>query len=79
MCNCSKPITLSECQQIKEFVNDPLKRFFIYNISDTEGLRVALVPKGINPNVIAIQRGFINENGEPEFYAVQEHPCLKEL
>lgn len=79
MCNCSKPITLSECQQIKEFVNDPLKRFFIYNISDTEGLRVALVPKEINPNEIAIQRGFITENGEPEWYNVAEHICLNEL
>ena len=79
MCNCSKPITLSECQQIKEFVNDPLKRFFIYNISDTEGLRVALVPKEINPNEIAIQRGFIDQYGEPEWYNVSEHPCLNEL
>lgn len=78
MCNCSKPISQSECDRLKEFVNDPLKRFFIYHISDEKGLLVAYVPKGVNPNEIALERGFINQYGEPEWYHVSEHPCLND-
>ena len=76
MCNCSKSITLSECDQLKDFNNDPLKRFFIYHISDEKGLMVAYVPKGENPNQIALERGFINKENEVEFYSTREHPCL---
>lgn len=78
MCNCSKPISQSDCDRLKEFVNDPLKRFFIYHISDEKGLLVAYVPKGVNPNEIALERGFINQYGEPEWYHVSEHPCLND-
>ena len=78
MCNCSKPISQTDCQRLREFVNDPLKRFFIYHISDEKGLEVAYVPKGINPNQIALERGFVDENGEAQFYNVREHPCLND-
>ena len=69
---------MSECDVLKDFNNDPLKRFFIYHISDENGLMVAYVPKGVNPNEIALQRGFINQYGEPEWYHVSEHPCLND-
>lgn len=39
---------------------------------------VAYVPKGENPNDIARERGFFNENGELEWYVTTEHPCLKD-
>ena len=67
---------MSECDVLKDFNNDPLKRFFIYHISDEKGLMIAYVPKGVNPNEIALERGFINKYGEPEWYHVSEHPCL---
>ncbi|WP_155859163.1 hypothetical protein [Chryseobacterium oranimense] len=58
---------------------DPKKRFFIYHIfDDSRGLEIAWVPSGQNPNMIAEQRGFINEEGVPEWYNVKEHPCLYE-
>lgn len=78
MCNCSKPINLTECQELKDFNNDPLKRFFIYHISDDKGLMVAYVPKGANPNEIALRRGFKDKNGNPEWYSTKEHPCLND-
>ena len=78
MCNCSKPIDLTDCQTLKDFNNDPLKRFFIYHISDEKGLLVAYVPKGVNPNQIALERGFTDKNNNPEWYSTKEHPCLKE-
>ncbi|AZA73576.1 hypothetical protein [Chryseobacterium indoltheticum] len=79
MCNCSKPITQSECQKLREFVNDPEKRFFIYHIfDDKRGLSVAYVPAGENPNKIALDRKFINEKGVIEWFHVSEHPCLNE-
>jgi len=79
MCNCSKPLKKSDCQILRDFVNDPQKRFFIYHIFDDErGLKIAHVPKGENPNEIALQRNFINDDGLVEFYNVREHPCLYE-
>lgn len=78
MCNCSKMIEPSECDRLKKFNADPLKRFFIYHISDEKGLMVAYVPKGINPNHIALERGFTDENGEAQFYSTKEHPCLQD-
>lgn len=76
MCNCSKPITQSECDMMREFAEDP--RFFIYHISDENGLQVAYVPSGKNPNDIAKERGFLGANGEVEWYNCREHPCVNE-
>nr|DAP26584.1 MAG TPA: protein of unknown function (DUF3885) [Caudoviricetes sp.] len=75
-CNCSKPITKSECARLREFNEDG--RLFIYHIFDDRGLVVAYVPKGENPNDIAKERGFYNEKGELEWYLTTEHPCLWE-
>lgn len=74
-CNCSKPITPTECARLKEYKEDG--RLFIYHIFDDVGLVVAYVPKGENPNKIAQERGFYNDKGELEWYLVTEHPCLK--
>lgn len=68
---------MSECDVLKDFNNDPLKRFFIYHISDEKGLMVAYVPKGVNPNEIALERGYTDENGNPEWYSTKEHPCIQ--
>lgn len=78
MCNCSKVVTQTECQMLKEFNDDPLKRFFIYHISDETGLEVAHVPEGQNPNQIALERGFKNESGQIEWFHISEHPCIHE-
>lgn len=78
MCNCSKPITQDECSLLREFNNDPHRRFFIYHVFDDSGLMVAYVPKGVNPNKIAKERGFVDEYGEPQWYHVSEHPCIRD-
>lgn len=80
MCNCSKPITLTDCQRLREFNADPERRFFIYHIFDDPalGMVVAHVPKDKNPNEIAIERNFINQDGDLEWYKTTEHPCLYE-
>lgn len=75
-CNCSKPIPKSDCERLRKFNKDP--RLFIYHIFNNKGLVVAYVPKGENPNDIARERGFFNENGELEWYVTTEHPCLKD-
>ena len=79
MCNCSKKITTSDCGRLVKFNSDPLKRFFIYHIfDDSRGLQVAMVPKGEEPNKVAIERGFVNSEGIAEWYKTTEHPCLYE-
>lgn len=79
MCNCSKPITKTECQILRKYVNDTEGRTFIYHVFDGDrGLEIAQVPKEINPNQIAIEREFIGSDGFPEWYFVKEHPCLYE-
>jgi hypothetical protein len=78
MCNCSKPITKTECQRLKKYTSDPLKRFFIYYIHDEKGLQVACVPNHSTPLQIAIERGFYNSDNELEFFNIREHPCLNE-
>lgn len=79
MCNCSKPLTITECHKLKRCVDDPQKRFFIYHIFDNDrGLEIACVKNGDNPNDVARQRGFVSADGAPEWYNVQEHPCLNE-
>ena len=75
-CNCSKPIPKSDCERLRKFNKDP--RLFIYHIFNDKGLVVAYVPKGENPNDIARERGFFNENEELEWYVTTEHPCLKD-
>ena len=75
-CNCSKSIPKSDCERLRKFNKDP--RLFIYHIFNDKGLVVAYVPKGENPNDIARERGFFNENGELEWYVTTEHPCLKD-
>lgn len=79
MCNCSKPITKTECQILRKYVEDPEKRSFIYHIFDDErGLEIALVHDGQNPNIVALERGFVGLDGNVEWYYVREHPCLYE-
>lgn len=79
MCNCSKPIAKTDCQRLRKCNSDPLRRFFIYHIfDDARGLMIANVPKGENPNAIALERGFINSEGFEEWYKTTEHPCLFE-
>lgn len=78
MCNCSKPITITECQRLKKYNNDPLKRTFIYYVDDYKGLQVAYVPKEKTPISIAIERNFYNSENQLEYYSIKEHPCLSE-
>lgn len=78
MCNCSKPITITECQRLKKYHSDPLKRRFIYYIDDEKGLVVSVVKSGENPNQKAQERGFYNSQGQLEWFNIIEHPCLHE-
>lgn len=79
MCNCSKPITKTECHLLRKHVDDPEGRTFIYHVFDGErGLEIAQVPKETFPNEIAIKRGFVDSDGFPEWFFVREHPCLYE-
>ena len=73
-CNCSKPITLEDCDLLKWYLRHP-NLFIIYHIND-KGLQIAHVPKDKNPNQIALERGFINEDGNIEWFHGREHPCL---
>ena len=75
-CNCSKEITWTECQTLKWY-NSYKDMMFIYHIN-SDGLLVAFVPKGENPNNVARQRNFLGENGNVEWYHVREHPCIYE-
>lgn len=76
MCNCSKPISQTDCQKLIECNRDPEKRLFIYHIfDDKRGLKIACVSDR-NPNDVAIERGFVDENGQPEWFTTREHPCL---
>jgi len=77
MCRCKAKITQSECDMLREFYRDG--RTFIFNISTKNGLRVAYVPKNMNPNQIAIDRGFFNDEGEIEWFSLIEHPCIQEI
>ncbi|MGH1520532.1 hypothetical protein [Chryseobacterium sp. JK1] len=78
MCNCSKPVTITECERLKKYARDPEGRFFIYHIFDGRGLEIAYVENDNNPNRVAIERGFINSEGLPEWFNVKEHPCIYE-
>lgn len=76
-CNCSKEVTLTDCDRLRKFVADG--RMFIYHIFDDERkLQVAFVPAERSPNAIAIERGFVNDKEDPEWFFVKEHPCLYE-
>lgn len=70
MCNCSKPLEETDLQRLRECNND--ERTFIYYNSESEGLLIAYVPNGINPNAIALEREF------PEWFSTKEHPLLNE-
>jgi hypothetical protein len=80
MCNCSKPISQTDCQRLLEYVQDPERRTFIYHIftesSGISRLEIAYVPKDQNPNEVAKERGFLNADGLPEWFHTNEHPCL---
>lgn len=79
MCNCSKEITITECQRLRKYNSDPLKRFFIYYVDDKIGLQVAYVPKGTNPINVAMERNFYNSDNQLEYYSIKEHPtCLRD-
>lgn len=75
-CNCNKPITLTECQRLRKYNEDPQKRFFIYYISDSKGLVIAHVPNGVSPNKIALEREFFNSDGLLEWFNIKEHKCV---
>ena len=76
MCNCRKEITVTECQRLRKYNLDTLKRSFIYYVDDEKGLQVACVPKEKTPIQIAIERGFYNSYNELEWFNIKEHPCL---
>lgn len=80
MCNCSKSISQTDCQRLLDCILDPEKRFFIYHIfSDSDGknrLEIACVKKNEDPNEKAKQLGYVDSKGVPEWYNVNEHPCL---
>lgn len=79
MCNCSKQVTKTECQQLRKYAEDPENRSFIYHVFDDErGLALAQIHKGENPNQIALNNGFLGSDGLVEWYYVREHPCLYE-
>ena len=79
MCNCSKILTQTDCQRLREFFYDPQKRLFIYHIFDGEkGLQIRYVPNDKTPNEIAELNNFFNENGNLEWFHISEHPCLYE-
>lgn len=83
MCNCSKEISQTDCGRLLECLRDPEKRKFIYHIfSEPNGktrLEMAYVAPDKNPNDVAIERNFVDEDGNPEWYLPQEHPCLYHL
>lgn len=83
MCNCSKEISQTDCARLLECLRDPQKRKFIYHIftepSGKTRLEIAYVPPEQTPNDIAIQRKFLDEKGNPEWFLPQEHPCLYHL
>lgn len=79
MCNCSKSISQTDCQRLLECIRDLEKRFFIYHIFSSDGnnkLEIACVKPDKNPNDVAIERKFIDKDGNPEWYHITEHPCL---
>ncbi|WP_312394769.1 hypothetical protein [Chryseobacterium sp.] len=62
-------------------MTDPQKRTFIYHIFDDAAgtrLEIACVKKGKTANEVAIERGFVNSDGYPEWYFPTEHPCIYE-
>lgn len=73
-CNCNAELTLSECDLMIMYANDPNKGVFIYFIGK-EGLKFAKVRKGETPNDAAIRSNFINDSGQIEWFSVKEHPC----
>lgn len=83
MCNCSKEISQTDCGRLLECLRDPEKRKFIYHIfTELNGktrLEIAYVPNDKSPNDIANERGFVDQNGLPEWFLPQEHPCLYHL
>lgn len=77
MCRCKEPITDNECRFLRKLHKD--ERTFIYHISRENGsLLTAYVPKGKNPNEIALERGFLDDKGEVEWFNTFEHPCLNQ-
>jgi len=76
MCNCSKVVSQSDCQRLREHAKDG--RFFIYNFKG-DYLRIAYVPNGENPNSIAERYGYYNDNGDLEWFNIMEHPCNQNL
>lgn len=67
---------MDECQLLKWYLSHKDLNI-IYHIND-KGLQIANVPKGKNPNEIAFNRGFKDENGNVEWFYGIEHPCINE-
>lgn len=82
MCNCSKPISQTDCQRLLECMQDSQRRTFIYHTftetPDFNRLEIAHVPKDQNPNDVAKKRGFLDDAGNVEWFYIHEHPCLYE-
>lgn len=77
MCRCKEPITDNECRFLRKLHKD--EKTFIYHIRRSDGkLLTAYVPKGSNPNSIAYQRHFRDNEGKLEYYFTGEHPCISE-
>lgn len=76
-CNCNKELTYSECELMKKKHNDKDNSFIYHYFNDERGLTFAHVPKGRNPNDIAIERGFFNDKNQLEWFHTNEHPCIR--
>lgn len=76
-CNCNAEIKLSDCDLMRIYANDPNNNTFIYFVDAVGSVRFAHVKSGENPNQVAERKGFINQNGEIEWFSVKEHPCGK--
>lgn len=73
MCNCNKPLVIDDCARLK--AHHDHEETFIYHITPKGELKIAHVPKGINPNDIARSIGYYNVKGEIEWFNTSEHPC----
>ncbi|NAW50782.1 hypothetical protein GNY06_05085 [Elizabethkingia argentiflava] len=75
-CNCSHPLKQDDCERIREHARDG--RSFIFHLFSDGVLSIAQVKKGENPNEIAEKQGFFNQEGQLEWFSVNEHPCAHE-
>lgn len=78
MCKCLTEVTETDCDRLKAHLDIfGFDGFCIYWFTDESELKLACVKKEDNPNDVALRNGFIDENGEPQWFYVKEHPCIK--